>query len=135
MKNNGKPKPENDKVAWNRAVNEEPFVYIPWEEANRRGLRHILSLAIRATEALKLDFGGVDVIDRDGKGYVLEVNTAPTLNSSPYVAKRWGMYFDWLFKSEKRKDHWDGYYLREQANSMIWKNFQLLGHEKEDVQF
>jgi glutathione synthase/RimK-type ligase-like ATP-grasp enzyme len=36
--------------------------------------------------ALGLDFGGVDVMVKDNVAYVIEVNTAPTLNSSDYVA-------------------------------------------------
>ncbi|MBT9164385.1 MAG: hypothetical protein DDT23_00380 [candidate division WS2 bacterium] len=41
----------------------------------------ILGQSIKAVAGLGLDFGGVDVIeDKDGRVYVIEVNTAPQLN-------------------------------------------------------
>lgn len=120
-----KVRPEDDKIAWNRAQNDvDPFEYIKWDEIDGQKLRCVLIEALKSIDALGLNFGGVDVILKDGVAYVLEVNTAPTLNSSPYVAKRWGMYFDWLFNSEKRREHWD--YLKfKEGKSIVWKNFQL----------
>jgi len=45
---------------------------------------HVMELGITAVRALGLHFGAVDVImDRDGRLYVLEVNTAPGLKSEP----------------------------------------------------
>ena len=39
--------------------------------------------------SLGLDFGAVDVIYKDGKWYVLEVNTAPNLTSQSDVLDRY----------------------------------------------
>ena len=121
-----KVKPKDPKeLAWNRAVNDsDPFIYIKWNEINKQNLKEVLREALKAIDALELDMGGVDVMYKDGKAYVLEVNTAPTLNSSPYVAKRWGMYFSWLFRHNKRSEHWD-WRAFENGKSLIWKNKQL----------
>jgi len=122
-----KPRPNGGNIAWNRAQNADtPFEYVPWEDADRRGLRNVLATGIKATAALGLDFAGVDVMVKDGNAYVLEANTAPTLNTSPYVAKRWGMYFDYLFRSDKRREHWMDMDKKDYGLSMVWKNFQLL---------
>jgi hypothetical protein len=43
-------------------------------------------LAIKAVEALGLDFGAVDAIMRKGKVYILEVNSAPGLQGSTLAA-------------------------------------------------
>ncbi len=55
-----------------------------WDLA-RRGFEpvdSVIVLAIRAVEALGLDFGAVDIIrDPQNQNYVLEVNTAPKLNN------------------------------------------------------
>jgi predicted ATP-grasp superfamily ATP-dependent carboligase len=121
-----KPRPVDGNIAWNRAQNDvDPFDYVPWGEVDERGLKPVIAEAIRACKALGLDFGGVDVIMKDNAAYVLEVNTAPTLNSSPYVAKRWGMYFDWLFRQDKRREHWLDFDQKKEGKSMIWKNKQL----------
>lgn len=120
-----KNKPNNGNIAWNRAINDEdPFTYVNWDKINQENLKIVLDEAISAVNALGLDMGGVDVMYKDGKAYVLEVNTAPTLNSSPYVAKRWSMYWNWLFNSEKRREHWkiDEF---KKGSSLIWKNYQL----------
>lgn len=44
--------------------------------------RSIFDVSIRAVQALGLDFGGVDVLVKDGQCYVLEVNTACGLENS-----------------------------------------------------
>ncbi len=121
-----KPNPNNGNIAWNRAQNDtDPFVYIPWNTLDAEHLRPVLVEALKAIEAVGLDFGGVDVMMAKDVPYVLEINTAPTLNSSPYVAKKFGMYFDWLFREETRRSHWEDIIDRELAKSMIWKNRQL----------
>ena len=120
-----KIKPQDGGIAWNRAQNDvDPFEYINWGEVDTQKLHCVLLEAIKAVKAVGLDMGGVDVMLKDGVAYVLEVNTAPTLNTSPYVAKRWCMYWDWLFASETRKEHWD-YTKFKKGSSLIWKNYQL----------
>jgi hypothetical protein len=122
-----KPKPAEEMMAWNRALNadEDPFIYVKWDDIDKQNLKNVLVEGINAAKALGLDFGGIDVMLKGNKAYVLEANTAPTLNSSPYVASRWGMYFDWLFRKETRRAHWMGTTTKQYGKSMIWKNFQL----------
>lgn len=56
--------------------------------------RSIFDVSIRAVQALGLDFGGVDVLVKDGQCYVLEINTAmglegATINSYTNAIKRY----------------------------------------------
>lgn len=44
--------------------------------------RSIFDVSIRAVQALGLDFGGVDVLVKDGQCYVLEINTAMGLEGA-----------------------------------------------------
>lgn len=118
--------PVEGSIAWNRAVaDSDPFDYIAWDQIDEQNLKPVMDEAIKAVLALEMDMGGVDVmITEDGTPYVLEVNSAPTLNSSPYVAHRWGRYFDWLFREETRRDHWD-WESFTRGKSLVWKNYQL----------
>lgn len=125
-----KSNPNNGNIAWNRAQNDtEPFEYIPWNQVDEQNLKCVLEEALKATQAIGLDMSGVDVMLCNNIAYVLEVNTAPTLNTSPYVASRWGLYFDWLFRTETRREHWDFSQFRK-GSSCIWKNYQLKDEEK-----
>lgn len=57
----------------------------------------VIEQAKAALKAVKLDFGGVDVLySRDGKAYVLEVNTAPAF--TPRVIATLKPYFETFFK-------------------------------------
>lgn len=124
-----KPKNPNE-LAWNRAINDsDPFINVRWGEVDKQGIKCVLDEALKAIDAMGLDMGGVDVMYKDGKAYVLEVNTAPTLNSSPYVANRWGMYFTWLFKKNQRSAHWNWKKFKE-GKSLFWKNYQLKDEKK-----
>ena len=120
-----KSNPDNSNLAWTRAQNDtEPFTYVPWTQLDEQNLKCVVTEALKATQAVGLDMSGVDVMLCGGTAVVLEVNTAPTLNTSEYVAGRWGMYFDWLFRSETRRDHWDFTQFKN-ASSLVWKNKQL----------
>lgn len=121
-----KHNPNNGSIAWNRAVNgSEPFTRIKQLQADDEGLLPVMIEAIKAVNCLELDMGGVDVIvDSQGTPYVLEVNTAPTLNSSPRVAEMWGKYWQWLLRVNSRRDHWD-FLAFKKASSLFWKKNQL----------
>jgi len=127
-----KPRPGGDNIAWNRTQNDEdPFSYVRWDNVDQRGLKPVLVEAIKAVDAVCLDFGGVDVMLADGVAYVLEVNTAPSIDTSPYVASKYGQYFDWLFRKEDVREHWGTEILEEQyGKTMIWKNWQLRDEER-----
>lgn len=116
-----KPKPEGATIAWNRAVNHEAFDNVKWSEYN-----HNVSIeALKAIESVGLDFGGVDVVlDKDSKAFVLEVNTSPTLASSEYSMTRYALYFDWLAKTGKRREHWD-FRKFKKTESLAWKNMNF----------
>ncbi len=61
---------------------------------------------------------------KDDLAYVLEVNTSPTLNSSPYMTAKYAQYFDWLFAKDSRRNHFD-YSTYKKAKSFAWKNFNF----------
>jgi predicted ATP-grasp superfamily ATP-dependent carboligase len=123
-----KPNPKNGNIAWNIAQNGEAFTNVNWSDYNY----DVASEALKAITALGLDFGGVDVmLDNEGKAWVLEVNTAATLSSAEYSMERYAKYFEWLFRSETRREHWD-YTKFKKAKSLAWKNFQLLETKEEE---
>ncbi len=119
-----KPKPSNPNlIAWNRALNGDPFVRVGRQQYSAK----VCAAAIKAVKALGLDFGGVDVIVKDGNPFVVEVNTSPTLNSSPLVCKRYARYFSWLaFTSNPtvKKPHWNTSNFKK-GPSFAWKNEQF----------
>ena len=61
-------------------------------------------LGVEAAKALGLDFGAVDIIEKNGRYYVLEVNTAPRLEG--YSIERYSNYFKWFIDTEDTK-HFD----------------------------
>lgn len=120
-----KPKPNDNQIAWNRALNEDPFVNVKWNDYNGK----ICSLAIRALKALALDFGAVDImLDKEGNACLLEVNTAGTLVSSEYSMQRYAMYFDWLCKTNKRREHWEFKEFKKSSN-YAWHEFHFEDRE------
>lgn len=116
-----KPNPGGNQIAWNRALNNDPFVSVKWEDYSIP----VVMEALKACKALGADFLGVDVIvDRQGKAWVLEGNSSPTLNSSEYSCTRYSKYFQWLMRSPEKREHWD-FTQFNNAESFAWKNFQL----------
>jgi carbamoylphosphate synthase large subunit len=117
-----------DKIAWNRAQTGEAFTRV----AQSDYIYSVCFQALKAVKVLGLDFGGVDVmlktINNKPEGFVLEVNTSPTLNSSEYVSEQYAKYFDWLGRSTKRREHWD-FTKFKASDSFAWKNFQLMDQE------
>lgn len=79
----------NKPPAWNHK-NGYRFEVLQWSKIPKG----LCPLACKSVASLNLDFGAVDIIEKDGKFYVLEVNTAPRIEG--YIADRYGIYFDWL---------------------------------------
>lgn len=121
-----KPAPANiNQVAWNRALNDAPFERVQW--ANWENF--ICKLALRATREMGLQIAGVDIMvqrtnNRIPKAVVCEINTAPTLNSSPHVLERYGKLFNKLAGSDNRIEPWD-FEQFEKAESLAWKENQF----------
>jgi glutathione synthase/RimK-type ligase-like ATP-grasp enzyme len=117
--------PGGDKIAWNRAQTGEPFTKVDQADYPFS----VCFQALKAVQTLGLDFAGVDVMQimekNKPQGYVLEVNTSPTLNSSDWVSSQYAKYFDWLNRRDGRREHWD-YTKFEKASSFAWKQFQLM---------
>jgi glutathione synthase/RimK-type ligase-like ATP-grasp enzyme len=113
-----------DNIAWNRAQTGEPFRRISQKEYPFS----VCFQALKACKVLGLDFAGVDVLEimENGKpqAYVVEANTSPTLNSSDFVSTQYARYFDWLGRSETRREHWD-FTKFKAAESFSWKQDQL----------
>ena len=85
-----------DDVAWNVAKGGR-FDVTPWKQWPLRAVK----TAIEAFKLSGLDFGGVDVmIDAEGKPYVLEINSAPSL-TSPYRQECMAKAFDYIIEHGK----------------------------------
>jgi glutathione synthase/RimK-type ligase-like ATP-grasp enzyme len=122
-----KPKPSDPNVkAWNRAINGDPFVYIPWSEYRI----DLCVTALNACKALEADFAAVDIIIWNNKPFVLELNSSPTLISNDYTVSRYAKLFDYIHRHTKtsKLKHWD-YSKFKNAQSLAWKNFQLESEE------
>jgi glutathione synthase/RimK-type ligase-like ATP-grasp enzyme len=116
-----KSKPANPKtLGWGHAVVNQEWTVLHWDEYREAWCKK----ACDAVKAFGLDFGAVDLIIKDKKSYVLEVNTGGCLSESEYTRTRYAKYFDWLFRSEKRREWWD-YSKFTAGASFAWKNFQL----------
>jgi glutathione synthase/RimK-type ligase-like ATP-grasp enzyme len=123
-----KAKPKNPKtLGWGHAVTDQEWKVIPWSEYVSVWCKK----ACDAVEAVGLDFGAVDLIIKGNKAYVLEVNTGGCLSESEYTRSRYAMYFDWLFRSEKRREHWN-YKEFKSGQSFAWKQHELTD-QKEPV--
>jgi D-alanine-D-alanine ligase-like ATP-grasp enzyme len=82
----------DDKLIWNE---DHGFVIKYSYEAPDAAL----SMAVKATKACKLDFGGVDILEgKDGELYLLEINTAPGMG--PYTA---AAYADQIIRYAKEQ--------------------------------
>jgi predicted ATP-grasp superfamily ATP-dependent carboligase len=121
-----KSKPMNGNVVWNRSANEtQPFKLMSCDEIESQELGGVLEEALKATDSVGLDMSGADVMLYNGKAYVVEVNTAQTLHTSEYVSLRWAAYFDWLFMSNVKREHFPiGAY--DDVRGMIWQDTAFL---------
>ena len=85
---------DKDAVAWNVAQGGR-FDNVRWGDWPLA----VVLCAIKAFNLTKLDFGGVDVmVDADGKPYVLEINSAPSL-TSPYRQATTAKIFDYIVRN------------------------------------
>lgn len=83
-------------IAWNVAQGGR-FDNVRWSEWPLEAIR----VAVAAFNMSGLDFGGVDVmVDREGKAYVLEINSAPSL-TSPYRQECMAKCFDYIVENGK----------------------------------
>lgn len=91
-------------VVWNY---HSGYIFEPmrWSEIPRG----ICPIATQAVELFKLDFGAVDIIEKDGKFHILEINTAPRVEG--YIAMKYAQYFGWLYNEYLKKgeipEHWE----------------------------
>lgn len=90
-----KKTPADEKaIAWNVAQGGR-FDNVRWGEWPINAVQ----CAIKAFALSGLDFGGVDVmVDADGKAYVLEINSAPSL-TSPYRQECMAKCFDYIVEN------------------------------------
>lgn len=85
-------------IAWNVAQNGR-FDQVPFGEWPLR----VVKTAIEAFNISKLDFGGVDImVDAEGKPYVLEINSAPSL-TSPYRQECFAKCFQYILENGKAR--------------------------------
>lgn len=98
-------------IAWNVAQGGR-FDNVRWGEWPLEAVR----VAIKAFALSGLDFGGVDVmVDADGKAYVLEINSAPSL-TSPYRQECMAKCFDYIVENGKA-------FLSADLTSNDWKDY------------
>jgi len=92
-----KKTPSNpDDIAWNVARGGR-FDNVRWDDWPLKAVR----ISIEAFNLSGLDFGGVDVmVDREGRVYVLEINSAPSL-TSPYRQQCMAKAFDYIVQHGK----------------------------------
>lgn len=85
-----KPKNKND-ISWG-CVEEGALKYVNWSDWPL----HVIENAIKAFNLSKLNFGAVDVIEKDDKAYFLEINTAPEV--WPYYGERFADVIKWMIE-------------------------------------
>jgi glutathione synthase/RimK-type ligase-like ATP-grasp enzyme len=120
-----KPSPGDGSKVWNHSQNHDAWPVIRWDHLNSTpAIAEACKQSIAAVKACNLDFGGVDVMIKGDEAKVLEINTSPDIATSKYAQKKWGMYFDWLFRSETRKPHFN---VENPSNNMdyIFNNDEL----------
>lgn len=104
-----KPKNKAD-VSWG-CVEEGALAYIGWDNWPLEAVR----VAIESFNLSKLDFGAVDVIMKDGKAYMLEINTAPEVWA--YYGERLAHAFHYMMTVN-----------RNRLPVKKWDNWKSFGH-------
>lgn len=98
----GKNTEANKTIAWNVAQGTHSFQNINWSDWP-------IDVCIEALKAVKLfdlDFGRVDVIYKNNKPYILEINSAHSL-TSPYRQELFSKCVDYLVENGKVKNDID----------------------------
>lgn len=91
-------------LSWNRAQTGLSAVLVEPKQWNVE----VIKASIKAARAIQMDFAGVDVlVDKDGKVYVIELNTTPLMESDMHILEQYAQYFDWLADSDYRRPHFD----------------------------
>ena len=68
----------NDELAWNVAQGSHSFQNVRWGEWNME----VIKEALDAWKCFDLTFGRIDIMVKDGKPYILEINSAHSLTSN-----------------------------------------------------
>ena len=89
------PKNKAD-VSWG-CVEEGALKYVGWSEWPL----HVVENAIKAFNISNLDFGAVDVIEKAGKAYFLEINTAPEV--WPYYGELFADVFNYMLNKTRER--------------------------------
>ena len=107
----------------NQHITNLSWRYLKWHEYKKS----ICRASCDAIKCIGLDCGAVDIMynSHTGKCAVCEINTAPTINDSEYLTKRYAKYFGWIF-NHPNKPHWD-YTRYTIGKSFAWTNNQLRG--------
>lgn len=84
-------------IAWNVARGGR-FDNVRWTDWPLRACR----IALQGMEAIGLDFGGVDIIQKGKEFYILEINSAPS-QTSPYRQQCVGKVFSHIIDTENKK--------------------------------
>lgn len=82
-----------ERLAWNHFGGGAIFNNVKWSEWPIEACK----LGLKASEAVGIDFAGVDVMTKDGTPYILEINSAHSLTSE-YRKKTFAKALNWLCK-------------------------------------
>lgn len=82
---------DKEHIIWNVSHGTHRYQYMKWSEWPMGAITEVL----KAAKASGLDFGRADVIEKDGKFYILEINSAHTLKSE-YAQQRFANVIDYF---------------------------------------
>ncbi|MDD4996371.1 MAG: hypothetical protein PHW15_02795 [Patescibacteria group bacterium] len=95
-----------ERIAWNHANGGSSFKNIRWNDWPLE----ICKIGIKTSEAIGIDFSGIDIIVKDNKPFVLELNSAPSINT-PYgqtiLAKAFNWVADIMENTNKLPEHFE----------------------------
>lgn len=91
-----KTAPDDSGIAWNVGVGASATGI-----ARKNWPLDVLKLALQGARKLGLDWTAVDIIvDKAGKAYILELNTAPGLSSTTKALEQIAFAFEWIGKND-----------------------------------